>query len=91
MLIVVLDFTVGELTSSCCITSTLQYPTCERSCSVISTVCAEFGLDCQVLHISKLQSVAMRQLRVCIDVRTRKQLPSDLAKTRPSAAFGIRA
>ncbi|GKY99963.1 hypothetical protein MPSEU_000949900 [Mayamaea pseudoterrestris] len=46
-----------------------EYPSCGRSCSIIAEACQANGFNSQVLHVSKLQSVAMRQLRVCIDIR----------------------
>lgn len=49
-----------------------EFPTCERSRTFIEGICHEHNLHVQVLHVSKSGSVAMRQLRVCIDFRVSK-------------------
>ena len=46
-----------------------EFPTCERSRNVLTRACAEQGLRMEVLHVANAGSVAMRQLRVCIDFK----------------------
>lgn len=46
-----------------------EYPTCTRTCSLIARTCERMGLASEVIHIANAGSVAMRQLRVCVDFR----------------------
>jgi tRNA G37 N-methylase Trm5 len=46
-----------------------EFPECERSRALLSKCCANEGLNMQVIHVANAGSVAMRQLRVCIDFR----------------------
>lgn len=46
-----------------------EYPICERSKHLIEGACRTQGLDVEFLHVARVGSVAMRQLRVCIDFR----------------------
>jgi len=49
-----------------------EYPTCERTRSLIERVCDEQGLAMEVLHVAHVGSVAKRQLRVCIDFKVKR-------------------
>ncbi|CAB9505858.1 synthesizing protein 3 homolog [Seminavis robusta] len=46
-----------------------EFPQCERTRQLLERTCASVGLDMQVLHVANAGSVAMRQLRVCVDFR----------------------
>lgn len=46
-----------------------EMPVCTRTRSLLDLVCSRHGLQAQILHISNAGSVAMRQLRVCVDFR----------------------
>ncbi|KAG7348061.1 methyltransferase TYW3 family protein [Nitzschia inconspicua] len=46
-----------------------EYPACERTRTLIETVCDELGLKMEVLHVARVGSVAMRQLRICLDFK----------------------
>jgi tRNA G37 N-methylase Trm5 len=46
-----------------------EFPTCTRSRELLHKACAEQGLGMEVIHVANAGSVAMRQLRVCIDFR----------------------
>jgi len=46
-----------------------EFPKCKRTVKLLSRVCVEQGLDMEVLHVANAGSVAMRQLRVCVDFR----------------------
>jgi len=46
-----------------------EYPECQRARRFLERVCQEHNLQVQVLHVANAGSVAMRQLRVCIDFR----------------------
>lgn len=46
-----------------------EYPLCERTKHLIKGACQTQGVDVEFLHVARVGSVAMRQLRVCIDFR----------------------
>ena len=46
-----------------------EFPTCERTKRLIERVCEQHGLRMKVLHVANAGSVAMRQLRVCMDFK----------------------
>lgn len=46
-----------------------EFPACERSRRMIEHACQRLGLSLEILHVAKVGSVAMRQLRVCIDFK----------------------
>mmetsp|Transcript_17172 Transcript_17172/g.41684 ORF Transcript_17172/g.41684 Transcript_17172/m.41684 type:complete len:674 (+) Transcript_17172:160-2181(+) len=46
-----------------------EYPDCQRTTNLIRSVCNELNLDVEIIHVAKVGSVAMRQLRVCVDFR----------------------
>jgi len=46
-----------------------EFPACSRTRSFIETVCRRHDLAMDVLHVARAGSVAMRQLRVCIDFK----------------------
>eukprot|EP00977_Amphora_coffeiformis_P028117 scaffold34698_cov173-Amphora_coffeaeformis.AAC.5 len=50
-----------------------EFPTCSRSRGLLTKACAQHGLDMEVLHVAAAGSVAVRQLRVCIDFRVSPQ------------------
>ena len=51
--------------------STNEFPTCDRTRTLLEKVCKEQGLECEIIHVANAGSVAMRQLRACIDFRIR--------------------
>lgn len=46
-----------------------ELPHCERTKKNIQTVCERLGMEAEVIHVAKVGSIAMRQIRVCIDLR----------------------
>jgi tRNA G37 N-methylase Trm5 len=46
-----------------------EFPECSRSHAQIVRVCQRHGVEPSVLQVVAVGSVAMRQLRVCIDFR----------------------
>jgi len=46
-----------------------EFPSCERTRKSISDACERNGLSLTVIHVANAGSVAMRQLRVCMDVK----------------------
>lgn len=46
-----------------------ELPKCHRTKAMVETVCDSLGLDMEVLHVSKVGSVARRQFRLCMDFR----------------------
>ena len=46
-----------------------EFPSCTRTRQLLESVCDSQGLDMEVLHVANAGSVAMRQLRVCVDFR----------------------
>jgi tRNA G37 N-methylase Trm5 len=46
-----------------------EYPHCERSKLLIRSVCVNYDLGVEFLHVANVGSVAKRQFRVCIDFR----------------------
>ena len=46
-----------------------EFPECKRTRRLIENVCREQSLGIEVLHVARVGSVAMRQLRVCVDFR----------------------
>lgn len=46
-----------------------EYPTCQRTRDLIERTCRQNNLSMEVLHVARVGSVAMRQLRVCLDFR----------------------
>jgi tRNA G37 N-methylase Trm5/tRNA(Phe) wybutosine-synthesizing methylase Tyw3 len=46
-----------------------EYPECSRTRQLLERICNQKQLKCEVIHVAKVGSVAMRQLRVCIDFR----------------------
>lgn len=46
-----------------------EFPVCSRTRQLLEGVCARQGLNMEVLHVANAGSVAMRQLRVCVDFR----------------------
>jgi len=51
--------------------STNEFPTCDRTRTFLERVCNEHNLEVEILHVANAGSVAMRQLRVCVDFRIR--------------------
>ncbi len=49
-----------------------EFPSCERTKSLITKVCLEQGMLMEVLHVSHVGSVAMRQIRVCLDFKVNR-------------------
>ena len=50
-----------------------EFPACERTRKAIDDACDRQGLTMNVIHVANAGSVAMRQLRVCMDVKVREQ------------------
>ena len=50
-----------------------EFPTCTRSRELLTKACSHHGLAMDVIHVATVGSVAMRQLRVCIDFRVSPQ------------------
>ena len=50
-----------------------EMPSCRRTETFIRRICDKHGLDMRVLHVSNAGSVAMRQLRVCMDFKVSKK------------------
>lgn len=50
-----------------------EFPECERTKKLLGRVCDEHGLSMEVLHVANAGSVAMRQLRVCVDFKVHKR------------------
>ncbi len=48
-----------------------EFPTCHRSRTLIERVCKRHNLGVELLHVANAGSVAMRQLRVCIDFKVK--------------------
>ncbi len=48
-----------------------EYPSCDRTRSLIEKVCHEEGLDVEVLHAAHVGSVAKRQIRLCLDFKVK--------------------
>jgi tRNA G37 N-methylase Trm5 len=46
-----------------------EFPACNRTRLFLERTCREHNLDVEVLHVARVGSVAMRQLRVCLDFR----------------------
>ncbi len=46
-----------------------ELPTCDRTRRMIEQSCHRHGLSAEILHVAKVGSVAMRQLRVCVDFK----------------------
>mmetsp|Transcript_8411 Transcript_8411/g.12320 ORF Transcript_8411/g.12320 Transcript_8411/m.12320 type:complete len:672 (+) Transcript_8411:117-2132(+) len=46
-----------------------ELPNCERTRKSISDVCDKMGYDMEVIHVARAGSIAMRQIRVCMDFR----------------------
>lgn len=46
-----------------------ELPRCDRTRSFLEGACRKHGLAMQVLHVANAGSVAMRQYRVCVDIR----------------------
>jgi tRNA G37 N-methylase Trm5 len=46
-----------------------EYPACARTKSLIEAACSEMGYQMEVLHVARVGSVAMRQLRICMDFK----------------------
>lgn len=46
-----------------------EFPACLRSRSLIERVCNQNNLRVEIIHVANAGSVAMRQLRVCIDFK----------------------
>jgi tRNA G37 N-methylase Trm5 len=46
-----------------------EFPACDRTKSLILRVCQEQGISMEVLHVANVGSVAMRQLRICLDFK----------------------
>jgi tRNA G37 N-methylase Trm5 len=46
-----------------------EFPECARTRSLVESVCNHQGLSMEVLHVASVGSVAMRQLRICLDFR----------------------
>jgi tRNA G37 N-methylase Trm5 len=46
-----------------------EFPQCSRTRHLIELVCHEHNVGIEVLHVARVGSVAMRQLRVCLDFR----------------------
>lgn len=46
-----------------------EFPYCERTKRTITDACNRNGLEMEVIHVANAGSVAMRQLRICMDVR----------------------
>ena len=46
-----------------------EFPACERTRKTIHDACERAGLTMTVIHVANAGSVAMRQLRVCMDVK----------------------
>ena len=46
-----------------------EFPTCSRTRELLTKACAKHGLSMEVIHVANAGSVAMRQLRVCLDFR----------------------
>jgi len=44
-----------------------EFPACKRTRKLLERTCDAQGLSVKVLHVAKVGSVAMRQLRVCLD------------------------
>jgi tRNA G37 N-methylase Trm5 len=59
-----------------------EYPDCERSKRLIEGASRAQGLDVDFLHVARVGSVAMRQLRVCIDFRIKNSTAT--STTSPS-------
>lgn len=51
-----------------------EFPACERTQKTIHDACERAGLTMTVIHVANAGSVAMRQLRVCMDVRVSRAL-----------------
>jgi tRNA G37 N-methylase Trm5 len=50
-----------------------EFPDCERTKRLLETTCHKHGLTMDVLHVTNAGSVAMRQLRVCVDFKVSRQ------------------
>jgi tRNA G37 N-methylase Trm5 len=46
-----------------------EFPTCDRTRRLLERVCEQHGLSMDILHVANAGSVAMRQLRVCVDFK----------------------
>eukprot|EP00804_Cyclotella_cryptica_P013689 CCRYP_016130-RA/>CCRYP_016130-RA protein AED:0.07 eAED:0.07 QI:0/0/0.5/1/0/0.5/2/91/696 len=46
-----------------------ELPRCDRTRRTLEGACQSLGLKMEVIHVSKVGSVAKRQLRVCVDFR----------------------
>jgi tRNA G37 N-methylase Trm5/tRNA(Phe) wybutosine-synthesizing methylase Tyw3 len=46
-----------------------EFPACDRTKSLILRVCQEQGISMEVLHVANVGSVAMRQIRICLDFK----------------------
>lgn len=46
-----------------------EFPSCERTRKAISDACDRHSLSMKVIHVANAGSVAMRQLRICMDVK----------------------
>lgn len=46
-----------------------EFPDCERTKRLLDRVCKQNNLTMKVLHVANAGSVAMRQLRVCVDFK----------------------
>lgn len=46
-----------------------ELPDCDRTRKTIESVCQELGMECEVIHVAKVGSIAKRQFRVCMDFR----------------------
>lgn len=46
-----------------------EFPLCSRTRALIETVCNQHGLRSEFIHAANVGSVAMRQLRVCVDFK----------------------
>ena len=46
-----------------------EFPACDRTRKLLDRVCDQHDLSMKVLHVANAGSVAMRQLRVCVDFK----------------------
>ncbi|KAL3903630.1 MAG: hypothetical protein SGARI_005288, partial [Bacillariaceae sp.] len=56
-----------------------EFPACERTKKLLSKVCEQQGLEMKVLHVARVGSVAMRQMRICLDFKIRETTKNDVA------------
>jgi tRNA G37 N-methylase Trm5/tRNA(Phe) wybutosine-synthesizing methylase Tyw3 len=59
-----------------------EFPACDRTKKLISKVCDNQELEMTVLHVARVGSVAMRQMRICLDFKIRKRSCNDAAPRR---------